>query len=200
MRTFNESKYVDKDIEPLGKKLSHHSDDGFIDFCTAKVLDDLNKGNKEKLDFFDFWDWAAEVGSKDIVELIYNDFKNGKLSKDSAVNKFYNIYADIKDLSLKDPKKFIKQYGWAYKDKIKDKSLKEERFKHCVWCDSIYEDDWGTPVQSVTRHLNNNSKDIAKFCKTFDLKPRDNICPDCFEKCLNELPKRFKLEYSKRDY
>ena len=128
-KSLKESKYVDKDIEPLGKKLSHHSDDGFIDFCTAKVLDDLNKGNKEKLDFFNFWDWAAEVGSKDIVDLINNDFKNDKLAKDSAVNKFYNIYADIKDLSLKDPKKFVKQYGWAYKDKIKDKSLKEEEMK-----------------------------------------------------------------------
>jgi len=124
--SLNESKYVDKDIEPLGKELSQHSDDGFIDFCTAKVLDDLNKGNKEKLDFFDFWDWVAEVGSKDIVELIYHDFKNDKLAKDSAVNKFYNIYADIKDLSLKDPKKFIKLYGWAYKNKIKDKDLKKE--------------------------------------------------------------------------
>jgi hypothetical protein len=124
--SLNESKYVDKDIEPLGKKLSQHSDDGFIDFCTAKVLDDLNKGNKEKLDFFDFWDWAAEVGSKDIVELIYHDFKNDKLAKDSAVCKFYKIYEKIKDLSLKDPKKFIKLYGWAYKDKIKDKDLKKE--------------------------------------------------------------------------
>lgn len=124
-----ESKYVDKDIEPLGKKLSHHSDDGFIDFCTAKVLDDLNKGDKKKLDFYEFWDWAAEVGSKDIVELIYHDFKNGKLDKDSSVNKFYNIYADIKDLSLKDPKKFVKVYGWAYEDKIKDKSLKEDLMK-----------------------------------------------------------------------
>lgn len=124
-KSLNESKYVDKDIEPLGKKLSHHSDDGFIDFCTAKVLDDLNKGDKKKLDFYEFWDWAAEVGSKDIVELIYHDFKNDKLAKDSSVNKFYNIYADIKDLSLKDPKKFVKMYGWAYEDKIKDKSLKE---------------------------------------------------------------------------
>ena len=53
-KSLNESKYVDKDIEPLRKKLSHHSDDGFIDFCTAKVLDDLNKGNKKKLnkDYF----------------------------------------------------------------------------------------------------------------------------------------------------
>ena len=124
--SLNESKYVDKDIEPLGKELSQHSDDGFIDFCTAKVLDDLNKGNKEKLDFFDFWNWTAEVGSKDIVELIYHDFKNDKLAKDSAVCKFYNIYEKIKDLSLKDPKKFIKLYGWAYKDKIKDKDLKKE--------------------------------------------------------------------------
>lgn len=125
MRAFNESKYVDKDIKPLGKKLSHHSDDGFIDFCTAKVLDDLNKGNKKKLDFYEFWDWAAEVGSKDIVELIYHDFKNDKLAKDSAVCRFYKTYENIKDLSLKDPKKFIKQYGWAYEDKIKDKSLCE---------------------------------------------------------------------------
>lgn len=124
-KALNESKYVDKDIEPLGKKLSHHSDDGFIDFCTAKVLDDLNKGNKKKLDFYEFWDWAAEVGSKDIVELIYNDFKNDKLAKDSAVCRFYKTYEDIKDLSLKDPKKFIKQYGWAYEDKIKDKNLKD---------------------------------------------------------------------------
>ncbi len=124
-KSLKESKYVDKDIEPLGKKLSHHSDDGFIDFCTAKVLDDLNKGDKKKLDFYEFWDWAAEVGSKDIVELIYNDFKSGKLAKDSAVCRFYKTYEDIKDLSLKDPKKFVKQYGWAYEDKIKDKSLKE---------------------------------------------------------------------------
>ena len=122
-----ESKYVDKDIEPLGKKLSHHSDDSFIDFCTAKVLDDLNKGDKKKLNFYEFWDWAADVGSKDIVELIYNDFKNNKLAKDSAVCRFYKTYEDIKDLSLKDPKKFIKQYGWAYEDKIKDKSLKEAK-------------------------------------------------------------------------
>lgn len=124
-KSLSESKYVDKDIEPLGKKLSHHSDDGFIDFCTAKVLDDLNKGDKKKLNFYEFWDWAAEVGSKDIVDLINNDFKNGKLAKDSAVCSFYKTYEDIKDLSLKDPKKFIKQYGWAYEDKIKDKSLKE---------------------------------------------------------------------------
>lgn len=124
-KSLNESKYVDKDIEPLRKKLSHHSDDGFIDFCTAKVLDDLNKGNKKKLDFYEFWDWAAEVGSKDIVELVYNDFKNDKLAKDSAVCRFYKTYEDIKDLSLKDPKKFIKQYGWAYEDKIKDKNLKD---------------------------------------------------------------------------
>jgi len=124
-KSLKESKYVDKDIEPLGKKLSHHSDDGFIDFCTAKVLDDLNKGNKKKLNFYEFWDWAAEVGSKDIVELVYNDFKNAKLAKDSAVCRFYKTYENIKDLSLKDPKKFFKQYGWAYEDKIKDKSLKE---------------------------------------------------------------------------
>lgn len=123
---FNEEKYVDPELKPLGKKLSHHSDDGFIDFCTAKVLDDLNKGDKKKLDFYEFWDWAAEVGSKDIVELIYNDFKNGKLDKDSAVCRFYKTYENIKDLSLKDPKKFVKQYGWAYEDKIKDKSLKED--------------------------------------------------------------------------
>lgn len=128
-KALNESKYVDKDIEPLGKKLSHHSDDGFIDFCTAKVLDDLNKGDKKKLNFYEFWDWAAEVGSKDIVDLINNDFKNGKLAKDSAVCSFYKTYEDIKDLSLKDPKKFIKQYGWAYEDKIKDKSLKEGEMK-----------------------------------------------------------------------
>lgn len=124
-KSLKESKYVDKDIEPLGKKLSHHSDDGFIDFCIAKVLDDLNKDDKKKLDFYEFWDWAAEVGSKDIVELIYNDFKSGKLAKDSAVCRFYKTYEDIKDLSLKDPKKFVKQYGWTYEDKIKDKSLKE---------------------------------------------------------------------------
>ena len=29
-KSLNESKYVDKDIEPLGKKLSHHSDDGGV--------------------------------------------------------------------------------------------------------------------------------------------------------------------------
>lgn len=128
-KSLKESKYVDKDIEPLGKRLSHHSDDGFIDFCTAKVLDDLNKGDKKKLDFYEFWDWAADVGSKDIVELISNDFKSGKLDKDSAVYRFYKTYENIKDLSLKDPKKFVKQYGWAYEDKIKDKSLKEAKEK-----------------------------------------------------------------------
>lgn len=62
---------------------------------------------------------------EDIVELVYHDFKNGKLDKDSSVCEFYKTYEKIKDLSLKNPKKFVKQYGWAFEDKIKDKNLKE---------------------------------------------------------------------------
>ena len=72
-------------------------------------------------------------------------------------------------------------------------------YKHCVWCESIYDDDFGNKVQSISKYLKGNDKDIIKFCKTFDLNPRDNICPDCFEDCLDELPKRFKREYSIRN-
>ena len=198
----DESKYVDKDIEPLRKKLSHHSDDGFIDFCTAKVLDDLNKGNKKKLDFYEFWDWAAEVGSKDIVELIYNDFKNDKLAKDSAVCRFYKTYEDIKDLSLKDPKKFIKQYGWAYEDKIKDKSLKD-----CTNRNALTESEdamklYKGIVKGRQRQLKtegtgmwfSSSKDVAKtYSDEVETWELDTSLPlkaariDCHQKSWNEI-------------
>lgn len=201
-KALNESKYVDKDIEPLGKKLSHHSDDGFIDFCTAKVLDDLNKGNKKKLDFYEFWDWAAEVGSKDIVELIYNDFKNDKLAKDSAVCRFYKTYEDIKDLSLKDPKKFIKQYGWAYEDKIKDKSLKD-----CTNRNALTESEgvmklYKGIVKGRQRQLKtegtgmwfSSSKDVAKtYSDEVETWELDTSLPlkaariDCHQKSWNEI-------------
>lgn len=201
-KALNESKYVDKDIEPLGKKLSHHSDDGFIDFCTAKVLDDLNKGNKKKLDFYEFWDWAAEVGSKDIVELIYNDFKNDKLAKDSAVCRFYKTYEDIKDLSLKDPKKFIKQYGWAYEDKIKDKSLKD-----CTNRKTLTESESAMKlykgiVKGRQRQLKtegtgmwfSSSKDVAKtYSDEVETWELDTSLPlkaariDCHQKSWNEI-------------
>lgn len=201
-KALNESKYVDKDIEPLRKKLSHHSDDGFIDFCTAKVLDDLNKGNKKKLDFYEFWDWAAEVGSKDIVELIYNDFKNDKLAKDSAVCRFYKTYEDIKDLSLKDPKKFIKQYGWAYEDKIKDKSLKD-----CTNRNALTESEdamklYKGVVKGRQRQLKtegtgmwfSSSKDVAKtYSDEVETWELDTSLPlkaariDCHQKSWNEI-------------
>lgn len=201
-KVLNESKYVDKDIEPLRKKLSHHSDDGFIDFCTAKVLDDLNKGNKKKLDFYEFWDWAAEVGSKDIVELIYNDFKNDKLAKDSAVCRFYKTYEDIKDLSLKDPKKFIKQYGWAYEDKIKDKSLKD-----CTNRNALTESEGAMKlykgiVKGRQRQLKtegtgmwfSSSKDVAKtYSDEVETWELDTSLPlkaariDCHQKSWNEI-------------
>lgn len=201
-KSLNESKYVDKDIEPLRKKLSHHSDDGFIDFCTAKVLDDLNKGNKKKLDFYEFWDWAAEVGSKDIVELIYNDFKNDKLAKDSAVCRFYKTYEDIKDLSLKDPKKFIKQYGWAYEDKIKDKSLKD-----CTNRNALTESEGAMKlykgiVKGRQRQLKtegtgmwfSSSKDVAKtYSDEVETWELDTSLPlkaariDCHQKSWNEI-------------
>lgn len=201
-KSLNESKYVDKDIEPLRKKLSHHSDDGFIDFCTAKVLDDLNKGNKKKLDFYEFWDWAAEVGSKDIVELVYNDFKNDKLAKDSAVCRFYKTYEDIKDLSLKDPKKFIKQYGWAYEDKIKDKSLKD-----CTNRNALTESEgvmklYKGIVKGRQRQLKtegtgmwfSSSKDVAKTysdeVETWELNtslPLRAARIDCHQKSWNEI-------------
>lgn len=201
-KALNESKYVDKDIEPLRKKLSHHSDDGFIDFCTAKVLDDLNKGNKKKLDFYEFWDWAAEVGSKDIVELIYNDFKNDKLAKDSAVCRFYKTYEDIKDLSLKDPKKFIKQYGWAYEDKIKDKSLKD-----CTNRNALTESEdamklYKGIVKGRQRQLKtegtgmwfSSSKDVAKtYSDEVETWELDTSLPlkaariDCHQKSWNEI-------------
>lgn len=201
-KSLNESKYVDKDIEPLRKKLSHHSDDGFIDFCTAKVLDDLNKGNKKKLDFYEFWDWAAEVGSKDIVELVYNDFKNDKLAKDSAVCRFYKTYEDIKDLSLKDPKKFIKQYGWAYGDKIKDKNLKD-----CTNRNALTESEgvmklYKGIVKGRQRQLKtegtgmwfSSSKDVAKTysdeVETWELNtslPLRAARIDCHQKSWNEI-------------
>ena len=201
-KSLNESKYVDKDIEPLGKKLSHHSDDGFIDFCTAKVLDDLNKGDKKKLDFYEFWDWAAEVGSKDIVELIYNDFKNDKLAKDSAVCRFYKTYEDIKDLSLKDPKKFIKQYGWTYEDKIKDKSLKD-----CTNRNALTESEgvmklYKGIVKGRQRQLKtegtgmwfSSSKDVAKtYSDEVETWELDTSLPlkaariDCHQKSWNEI-------------
>lgn len=201
-KALNESKYVDKDIEPLGKKLSHHSDDSFIDFCTAKVLDDLNKGNKKKLDFYEFWDWAAEVGSKDIVELIYHDFKNDKLAKDSAVCRFYKTYEDIKDLSLKDPKKFIKQYGWAYEDKIKDKSLKD-----CTNRKALTESEgvmklYKGIVKGRQRQLKtegtgmwfSSSKDVAKtYSDEVETWELDTSLPlkaariDCHQKSWNEI-------------
>lgn len=201
-KSLNESKYVDKDIEPLRKKLSHHSDDGFIDFCTAKVLDDLNKGNKKKLDFYEFWDWAAEVGSKDIVELVYNDFKNDKLAKDSAVCRFYKTYEDIKDLSLKDPKKFIKQYGWAYEDKIKDKSLKD-----CTNRNALTESEgvmklYKGIVKGRQRQLKtegtgmwfSSSKDVAKtYSDEVETWELDTSLPlkaariDCHQKSWNEI-------------
>lgn len=201
-KSLNESKYVDKDIEPLRKKLSHHSDDGFIDFCTAKVLDDLNKGNKKKLDFYEFWDWAAEVGSKDIVELVYNDFKNDKLAKDSAVCRFYKTYEDIKDLSLKDPKKFIKQYGWAYEDKIKDKNLKD-----CTNRNALTESEgvmklYKGIVKGRQRQLKtegtgmwfSSSKDVAKTysdeVETWELNtslPLRAARIDCHQKSWNEI-------------
>lgn len=201
-KALNESKYVDKDIEPLRKKLSHHSDDGFIDFCTAKVLDDLNKGNKKKLDFYEFWDWAAEVGSKDIVELIYNDFKNDKLAKDSAVCRFYKTYEDIKDLSLKDPKKFIKQYGWTYEDKIKDKSLKD-----CTNRKALTESESAMKlykgiVKGRQRQLKtegtgmwfSSSKDVAKtYSDEVETWELDTSLPlkaariDCHQKSWNEI-------------
>lgn len=201
-KALNESKYVDKDIEPLGKKLSHHSDDSFIDFCTAKVLDGLNKGNKKKLDFYEFWDWAAEVGSKDIVELIYHDFKNDKLAKDSAVCRFYKTYEDIKDLSLKDPKKFIKQYGWAYEDKIKDKSLKD-----CTNRKALTESEgvmklYKGIVKGRQRQLKtegtgmwfSSSKDVAKTysdeVETWELNtslPLRAARIDCHQKSWNEI-------------
>lgn len=201
-KSLNESKYVDKDIEPLRKKLSHHSDDGFIDFCTAKVLDDLNKGDKKKLDFYEFWDWAAEVGSKDIVELVYNDFKNDKLAKDSAVCRFYKTYEDIKDLSLKDPKKFIKQYGWAYEDKIKDKSLKD-----CTNRNALTESEgvmklYKGIVKGRQRQLKtegtgmwfSSSKDVAKtYSDEVETWELDTSLPlkaariDCHQKSWNEI-------------
>lgn len=201
-KALNESKYVDKDIEPLGKKLSHHSDDSFIDFCTAKVLDDLNKGNKKKLDFYEFWDWAAEVSSKDIVELIYHDFKNDKLAKDSAVCRFYKTYEDIKDLSLKDPKKFIKQYGWTYEDKIKDKSLKD-----CTNRKALTESEgvmklYKGIVKGRQRQLKtegtgmwfSSSKDVAKTysdeVETWELNtslPLRAARIDCHQKSWNEI-------------
>ena len=201
-KSLNESKYVDKDIEPLRKKLSHHSDDGFIDFCTAKVLDDLNKGNKKKLDFYEFWDWAAEVGSKDIVELVYNDFKNDKLAKDSAVCRFYKTYEDIKDLSLKDPKKFIKQYGWAYEDKIKDKNLKD-----CTNRNALTESEgvmklYKGIVKGRQRQLKtegtgmwfSSSKDVAKtYSDEVETWELDTSLPlkaariDCHQKSWNEI-------------
>lgn len=201
-KALNESKYVDKDIEPLRKKLSHHSDDGFIDFCTAKVLDDLNKGNKKKLDFYEFWDWAAEVGSKDIVELIYNDFKNDKLAKDSAVCRFYKTYENIKDLSLKDPKKFIKQYGWAYEDKIKDKSLKDcTNRKALIESEGVMKLYKGI-VKGRQRQLKtegtgmwfSSSKDVAKtYSDEVETWELDTSLPlkaariDCHQKSWNEI-------------
>lgn len=201
-KALNESKYVDKDIEPLRKKLSHHSDDGFIDFCTAKVLDDLNKGNKKKLDFYEFWDWAADVGSKDIVELIYNDFKNDKLAKDSAVCRFYKTYEDIKDLSLKDPKKFIKQYGWAYEDKIKDKSLKDcTNRKALIESEGVMKLYKGI-VKGRQRQLKtegtgmwfSSSKDVAKtYSDEVETWELDTSLPlkaariDCHQKSWNEI-------------
>ena len=196
-KALNESKYVDKDIEPLGKKLSHHSDDGFIDFCTAKVLDDLNKGDKKKLDFYEFWDWAAEVGSKDIVELIYNDFKNNKLAKDSAVCRFYKTYEDIKDLSIKDPKKFIKQYGWAYEDKIKDctnrKALTESESAMKLYKGIVK----GRQRQLKTEGTGmwfSSSKDVAKtYSDEVETWELDTSLPlkaariDCHQKSWNEI-------------
>lgn len=201
-KALNESKYVDKDIEPLRKKLSHHSDDGFIDFCTAKVLDDLNKGNKKKLDFYEFWDWAAEVGSKDIVELIYNDFKNDKLAKDSAVCRFYKTYEDIKDLSLKDPKKFIKQYGWAYEDKIKDKSLKDRTNRNALTESESAMKLYKGIVKGRQRQLKtegtgmwfSSSKDVAKtYSDEVETWELDTSLPlkaariDCHQKSWNEI-------------
>lgn len=201
-KALNESKYVDKDIEPLRKKLSHHSDDGFIDFCTAKVLDDLNKGNKKKLDFYEFWDWAAEVGSKDIVELIYNDFKNDKLAKDSAVCRFYKTYEDIKDLSLKDPKKFIKQYGWAYEDKIKDKSLKDYTNRNALTESEDAMKLYKGIVKGRQRQLKtegtgmwfSSSKDVAKtYSDEVETWELDTSLPlkaariDCHQKSWNEI-------------
>lgn len=201
-KALNESKYVDKDIEPLGRKLSHHSDDGFIDFCTAKVLDDLNKDDKKKLDFYEFWDWAAEVGSKDIVELIYNDFKNDKLAKDSAVCRFYKTYEDIKDLSLKDPKKFIKQYGWTYEGKIKDKSLKDcTNRKALIESEGVMKLYKGI-VKGRQRQLKtegtgmwfSSSKDVAKtYSDEVETWELDTSLPlkaariDCHQKSWNEI-------------
>ena len=107
--------YIDDDLEPLKQKLSTHSDDGWHDFCLAKVFDDLIKGNNEKLSFFDFWDWVADTGNKDLAELVSHDFDEGNLNKDSHVADFYKMYSDFKDMALSDPDGFKKEYGWVIK-------------------------------------------------------------------------------------
>lgn len=119
--------YIDNDLEPLKQKLSTHSDDGWHDFCIAKVFDDLIKGNSEKLDFFDFWTWVADTGNKDLAELVSHDFDEGNLSKDSHTADFYKMYSDFKDQALSDPEGFKKEYGWVIKDnKNVPKTFKKE--------------------------------------------------------------------------
>ena len=109
--------YIDDDLEPLKQKLSTHSDDGWHDFCLEKVFDDLIKGNNEKLNFFDFWDWVADTGNKDLAELVSHDFDEGNLNKDSHVADFYRMYSDFKDMAISDPDGFKKEYGWVIKGK-----------------------------------------------------------------------------------
>lgn len=119
--------YIDDDLEPLKQKLETHSDDGWHDFCVAKVFDDLIKGNNEKLDFFNFWNWVADTGNKDLAELVSHDFDEGNLGKDSHTADFYKMYSDFKDQALSDPEGFKKEYGWIIKDnKNVPKSLKKE--------------------------------------------------------------------------
>ena len=119
--------YIDDDLEPLKQKLSTHSDDGWHDFCVAKVFDDLIKGNNEKLDFFNFWNWVADTGNKDLAELVSHDFDEGNLGKDSHTADFYKMYSDFKDQALSDPEGFKKEYGWIIKDnKNVPKKLEKE--------------------------------------------------------------------------
>lgn len=130
------------------------------------------------------------------------DFKNDKLAKDSAVCRFYKTYEDIKDLSLKDPKKFIKQYGWAYEDKIKDKSLKD-----CTNRKALTESEgvmklYKGIVKGRQRQLKtegtgmrfSSSKDVAKTysdeVETWELNtslPLRAARIDCHQKSWNEI-------------
>ena len=152
--------YIDDDLEPLKQKLSTHSDDGWHDFCVAKVFDDLIKGNNEKLDFFNFWNWVADTGNKDLAELVSHDFDEGNLGKDSHTADFYKMYSDFKDQALSDPEGFKKEYGWIIKD---NKNVPKKLEKEIKELEESEEADNGTELhpdyQTAVPYQDNLTRD-----------------------------------------